>query len=371
MPRMVFIVVAIALIAGSFPTPGKEGSTRQYTFAWPFTDQDEMRPRGGTTRGPVVHLAPAPTAESKALNQSGRTPRERDRLAILALAGAYRTTFDFIETMGFSETYQPSRPYQSWGTEFIEVVADEPGFIQLQHIMVMHFAAPDGTLSEPVVVKHWRQDWRFEDRDLHVYAGHRTWERVRLPPEQVEGAWSQAVFQVDDSPRYEAIGRWVHRGNHSTWLGEPAWRPLPRRESSVRDDYHVLSGANRITITPHGWVQEHDNLKVVLNADGSLAADTPYLARETGLSRYQRIVDYDFSAGDAYWESTQAFWQEVREAWADIYRRRDQFTLRGEVDGAPLFSTMFGMADEFAKAPPDERARARARIEATLDRFIQ
>jgi len=43
--------------------------------------------------------------------------------------------------------------------------------------------------------------------------------------------------------------------DHSTWHSENTWWPLPRREFSVRNDYNVLSGSNRHTITPTGWVQ--------------------------------------------------------------------------------------------------------------------
>src|SRR5690606_34630304 len=119
---------------------------------------------------------------------------------------------------------------------------------------------------------------------------------------EARGKWSQAVFQVDDSPRYEAIGAWRHEGGVSSWLSDETWRPLPRREFSVRDDYQVLVGSNRHTITPDGWVHEEDNLKVALDDNGDYAGEQAVLAREAGLNRYQLIDDHDWSAGDAYWE---------------------------------------------------------------------
>ena len=54
---------------------------------------------------------------------------ERDRRAILAMAGNFRTSFDFIETVGFEADYKPARPYQSWGTEFVTVVENSEKFI--------------------------------------------------------------------------------------------------------------------------------------------------------------------------------------------------------------------------------------------------
>jgi hypothetical protein len=347
-----------------------EQASRQYTYAWPFSDDDEMRPRGGTTKGPDVVLDRKPGAAWQELQEPDISALERDRRAILAMAGPYRTTFDFIETVGFVPGHAPTRPYQSWGTEYVYVVTDEPEFISLQHVIVMFFESPDGGVSEPAVVKHWRQDWRYEDRDLHVYAGHNTWQRKHLSRREAQGSWSQAVFQVDDSPRYEAVGRWQHDGNYSSWRSDNTWRPLPRREFSVRDDYHVLSGTNRHTITPTGWVQEEDNLKLKLEEDGKPAEESPYLAREAGLNRYERIVGHDFSAGDAYWERTAPFWADVRRAWDELFARRDRFTIRSKVGGERLFERMFEYAGEHEGEDYDPQS-GRAFIAETLEQFVE
>ena len=360
------------------PCPPSEGAAeaqqpeeiRRYTYSWPFTDDDAMRPRGGTTRGPELTLAAEPSDAWRRLTEAELTDFERDRRAILAMAGGYRTTFDFIETIGFTPDYQPRPPYQSWATEYVYVIADEPRLISLQHILVMTFQGDDGSLSEPMVTKHWRQDWRYEDHDLHVYAGRNRFERRRLPPDQVRGTWSQSVFQVDDSPRYQAVGRWHHNANHSTWTSNDTWRPLPRRESSVRDDYDVLAGTNRVTLVPQGWVHEEDNLKVVLNDNREPAEQMPFLAREAGLNRYRHVTGYDFSAGDVYWDRTAPFWAEVRDAWGRVFAEHDAFTLRPAAHGKPLFQVMFELAERFAEAPFDAEA-ARAQIDAALDDYVE
>jgi hypothetical protein len=237
------------------------------------------------------------------------------------MAGTFRTSFDFLEVMGFRSGFVPDRPYQSWGTEYVYVIRDEPRFVSLQHLLVMFLAGADGKVEGPFVTKHWRQEWRYEDRELLTYRGHETWARERLPPEVVRGAWTQAVSQVDDSPRYESYGRWQHFANVSTWQSSPTWRPLPRREFSVRKDYQVLIGTNRHTITPTGWVQEEDNLKVVLDDRGRPVASEPVLAKELGLNRYERLAGFDDSAGRRYQERTEPFWSEVRAAWGR--HRRD------------------------------------------------
>ncbi|MDZ7686115.1 MAG: DUF6607 family protein [Gammaproteobacteria bacterium] len=121
-------------------------------------------------------------------------------------------------------------------------------------------------------------------------------------------------------------------------------RPLPRREFSVRDDYDVLVGTNRHTITPTGWVHEEDNLKIALGRIGEYRADDPVLAREVGVNRYERIAGHDFSAGDEYWNRTGPFWADVREAWREIYTEHERFAVKSKVDGVRLFEAMFGYA---------------------------
>jgi len=362
------VLAALALSCGA-QEPERE--RRQFTFSWPFEPDDEMRPRGGSTTGTEITLLGHPTEEWRALQEPGLTELERDRRAILAMAGGYRTSFDFIETVGFTPDFAPTRPYQSWGTEYVYVVEDTGEEIVLQHIMVMFFEDAEGTVHGPIVQKHWRQDWRYEDRDLHEFAGRDRWRRRTLEPAEADGRWTQAVFQVDDSPRYESFGEWVHDANYSAWTSAETWRPLPRRESSVRDDYHVLIGTNRHTITPGGWVQEEENLKVALDAHGNLAAERPYLARELGVNRYERIVDFDFSAGDRYWEATSPFWREVRNAWADIFAASERFAFHDEVAGIALFEPMFEYAARLEAGEPYDAADARAFIRAKLDEHIQ
>ena len=189
-----------------------------------------------------------------------------DREAILAMTGEYKVKFQFQETGAIEPGYELKEPYTSGATEFVEVVEDTGVYIALQHILVMHPQNEDGTLdqdAEPVVVKHWRQDWTYEDTTLIAFRGNNTWERVELDPAEVEGTWSQAVYQVDDSPRYESFGTWQHVGDRSAWQSAETWRPLPRREFSKRSDYQVLLASNRHTITPNGRVHDQDNSKLV------------------------------------------------------------------------------------------------------------
>ena len=365
----VALAVLLAVLASHVPAVHAE--PRQFTFSWQFEDGDALRPRGGTTRGAALTLATEPSDAWRAVQEPGIAKFERDRRAILAMAGGYRTTFDFLETVGFTPNFTPSRPYQSWGTEYIYVVEDSGAFIRLQHVMVMFVADRDGNVQGPFVQKHWRQDWKYEDTDLHVFVGGNRWVRQTFTPEEVHGRWSQAVFQVDDSPRYASLGEWEHYGTYSAWTSGRTARPLPRRESSVRSDYQILEGINRHTLTPTGWVQEEENLKLVLDEHGQPDAESPYLARELGVARYERVVDFDFSAGDRYWQRTGEFWSDVRAAWDAVYAERDTFEYLEEVDGQEMFLSLFEYAERLDGGEPYDAAAAAAVIRATFARHLR
>jgi hypothetical protein len=354
-----FWIVLFALACGA----ARAAEPSQFIFAWPL-DEKALKPRGATTRGAPVTLDAAPTESWKRLNEPGLGAQERDRRAILAMAGPYRVSFDFLEVVRYEPSLKQDAPYQSWGTEYVFVTEDRSEFIALQHILVMRMLRDGGSggspiVSEPMVVRHWRQEWRYEAPTLLAYEGENTWARRATPAAARRGAWTQTVLQVDDSPRYAALGRWEHSDGVSTWISDETWRPLPRREFSVRKDYDVLVGTNRHTITPTGWVQEENNLKLALK-------DRKYLAREYGVARYQRIKDYDFGAGEKYYARTEPFWAEVRAAWRELEEGRGRFTVRAPVDQAQLFLPFFRYADKLVEGAPFDRDDARAFVRRTL-----
>jgi hypothetical protein len=364
-------LLLVAAVAALGAVQSVRAEPHQFTFSWQFDDGDALKPRGGTTKGAPLTLATEPSSAWRAVQEPGLSKFERDRRAILAMAGGYRASFDFLETVGFTPGFTPSRPYQSWGTEFIYVVEDEGTFIRLQHLMVMFVTDREGKLQGPFVQKHWRQDWRYEDTDLHVFVGRNRWERRVVSSEQARGRWSQAVFQVDDSPRYEALGEWVHEGSYSAWTSERTARPLPRRESSVRSDYQILEGINRHTLTPTGWVQEEENAKLVLDAQGQRDPATPYLAREVGVARYERSVGFDFSAGDRYWERSGPFWRDVRAAWQRVYAEHDEFEYLEEVNGQEMFVPFFEYAERLDGGEPYDAAEAAEVIRRTFGEHLR
>ena len=200
-----------------------------------------LKPRGSSTKGTAVMLDTEPAEEWNRLHAADLSELERDRRAILAMAGPYRVSFDFLEVARFDPALKPDAPYQSWGTEYVFVSEDRADFIALQHVLVMRMLQQDGSASEPFVTRHWRQEWRYQGDAALAYQGSNAWAMRRIPEAQRRGAWVQSVYQVDDSPRYAATGRWQHSDSFSTWISDETWRPLPRREWSVRSDYQVSS----------------------------------------------------------------------------------------------------------------------------------
>lgn len=342
----VFTAVLCIGVANADESAGKQTATApaRYTFSWPL-EAGAPAPRGGTSKGAPITLDLEPSKGWKDLRENGLSAQERDRRAILAMAGTYRVTFDFLEVVPFVTQEKPNAPYQSWGTEKIYVDRDDGKNVSLVHILEMRIVMKDGSISEPMVTKHWRQDWQYEPAYVVEYRGRDRWQRRKLSAAESKGRWLQSVYQVDESPRYASIGRWEHSASFSSWLSGETWRPLPRREWSVRDDYQVLVGTNRHTVSPTGWIQEENNLKTVLTAARELDSSRPYVAREYGVARYERIRDADFAQADVYYGRTKQFWDRVRDEWSGIFVKQGEVTLKGPVDKLGLFHPLFAHAD--------------------------
>lgn len=257
---------------------------------------------------------------------------EQDRQSILAMAGDYKVTFDFTETVSFVDGYELKEPKLSGGHESVRVIEDRGDFISLQHLLVV---GPD---ESPFVVKHWRQDWKYEPARVLTFIGGNAWEWQDVPESERAGTWSQTVYQVDDAPRYGAVGTWTYADGIAEWTPPQEWRPLPRRDMTTRDDYHAIDAVNRHVITPWGWVHEQDNSKLIL--DGNPQA----LAREIGVNTYRAFDQYPVSAAEEYWAGTEAFWAGVRAEWNRIEAEHERFaiTIKGETEA--LYNPLLALA---------------------------
>lgn len=258
---------------------------------------------------------------------------ERDRESILAMTGNYRVRFDFTETVPLAPDYTLKEPKVSGGYEMVRVLEDTGEFISLQHTLVV------GPQDSPFVIKHWRQDWQYEPERVLMFIGGNAWQWDPVAKQDGQGAWSQTVYQVDDGPRYGAVGRWTYENGLAEWTPPREWRPLPRRDMTTRDDYHAVSAVNRHVITPWGWVHEQDNTKLILSG-----TPTP-LVRETGVNTYQRYDDFPYAKGEEYWEATDEYWRVIRAEWADIADQSDAFaiTVKGETEA--VYMPLLQLAD--------------------------
>ena len=143
------------------------------------------------------------------------------------------------------------------------------------------------------------------------------------------------------------------------------------RESSVRDDYQVLEGTNRHTITSTGWVQEEENYKLALDEQARPASAQAYRAKELGMNRYERLKDFDFSAGDDYWQGTAAFWADARSVWEEIFSAGTQVKIAETANDVPLFAILFEQAELASKAQQYDSAQTQATLRSLLADYIQ
>lgn len=299
-----------------------------------------------STQAVAVETAVAPAAQF-----------EQDRGSILAMSGDYKVTFDFTETVSFDEDYELKEPKLSGGHESVRVVEDRGDFISLQHLLVV---GPD---ESPFVVKHWRQDWQYEPARVLTFIGGNAWEWRDVPASERAGTWSQTVYQVDDAPRYGAVGTWTYDDGIAEWTPPKEWRPLPRRDMTTRDDYHAVDAVNRHVITPTGWVHEQDNSKLILDGDPQV------LVREVGVNTYRAFDDYPVEAAEAYWEGTSDYWAGVRAHWAQIEAENERFaiTIKGETED--LYNPLLELAIAVKDGETDlDTALIEAR--ETIDGFV-
>jgi len=284
---------------------------------------------------------------SQATLTKAQSKLEQDRAAILALGGFYKVTFDYAETFSPDTAYRNHPQYHTYGYEWAVVEQETPKKIVIQHILVT---------GDSSVIKHWREDWVYEEQNILSFDKSNTWKKTKLTPAETKGRWVQKVFQVDDSPRYESIGTWVHVDGRHQWQSE-CDSPLPRREFTKRSDYNVLRRGNRVYLTANGWMYEQDNQKIIRTADGD-----KLLAREKGYEEFTRADEAKFAFAKNWWKQQQPYWTAVRQVWDEVYVAPGALQLKGKVDGKLLFERLFEMTDQSVKEKWDaEKSKAAAR----------
>ena len=273
--------------------------------------------------------------------------KKQDIEAIKEMCGCFEIDFKFSETFQYSNdsNYSKSKNYNAKALEYAKLIKDEKGHISIQHLLVMG----------DYVIKHWRQDWIYQNKDLLKYDGNNNWKYISKNKKDVKGQWTQKVFQVDDSPRYEGSATWVHADGKSYWENS-SYAPLPRREYTKRDDYNVMIRGNRHEITKYGWVHDQDNFKVVKDSESNSEV---IIASEKGLNTYTRVDESNCKEAINWWDENNEKWSLVLEKWNSIYSKKDDISLRRSVENKPLFSFLF-----------DENVVKRDEIGLIIDRFV-
>jgi hypothetical protein len=290
--------------------------------------------------------------------QKSKNKKELDRQAIKSMAGCYDIRFNFAETFAPDTAYKFHPNYRSGGTEYVTVVEDSPNKIVLQHLLVV---------GDTMIIKHWRQDWLYENTELYTYNQDNTWQYTQKPAKEVAGQWTQKVYQVDDSPRYEGTASWVHADGRHYWEAT-ADAPLPRREFSKRSDYNVMVRRNRQEIVDKGWVHEEDNDKVIRSAEGD-----KLLAQEKGFNTYYRTDMSNCQVAEDWWQAKGAYWADVRAVWDELFASRQPIHLvqKDEASGQMLFMKLFGLQDELLQAKNYQSAEARQAIRALIQQHLK
>ena len=266
-----------------------------------------------------------------------QSKKTKDQTAIKDMCGCFEVTYNFAETFNYSKdtTYKPSKNKISSALEWAGLVIDDKNKISIQHILQI------GNPAKPMIVKHWRQDWLYQNTNFYMYNGDNNWTFQQKAKKEVKKQWTQKVYQVDDSPRYEGSGTWVHLNGKSYWESTTT-APLPRREYTKRNDYNITMRNNRHQINDAGWFHDQDNSKL-LRTDGK----DVLIANEKGYNVYKKAADSRCRVAQEWWDKHNEKWQSVRNKWNEIFNRNTDLTLETKVDNKPLYKHLF--SDDITK----------------------
>ena len=282
---------------------------------------------------------------------SQETKKQQDIKAIKSMCGCYEVQFNFAETFAYPKDtakYVPSKVKHEKALEWVELLEDTDNKIVLQHLLIIGKGEND-------IVKHWRQDWLFENTELYHFNKETNWKYKKLAAKDVKGQWTQKVYQVDDSPRYEGSGTWVYVDNRTFWQNTTD-APLPRREHTKRDDYNVLKRRNIHEITSYGWLHEQDNDKIIRDENGK----DYVLAQEKGYDTYKKVDDSKCNVGINWWAKNKEVWKKVRAKWDVEFAKDKDLSLKKSVEKKPLYMHLFDL-----KPDSDQKE-----IDKIIDSFV-
>lgn len=248
------------------------------------------------------------------------------------LCGCFDIQFKYAETFSPDNQYKFHERENLNGMELVIPVETSDKKIVLQHLLV---------INDSTIIKHWREDWVFEQPGLLVYEGNKQWTKKILPAQDVANSWVQTVWETDDAPRYQGISQWVNTDGKTFWQSTVN-APLPRREYSTRTDYNILKRGNRILVTDSGWVHDQDNQKLLRTGDSY-----QLLAEEKGVNDYHRINIQYCEKAKQWWDANHFFWNMVRGEWDNYINTHNSVVLQGTIDKKRLSDYFADLAKEW------------------------
>lgn len=301
-------------------------------------------------------LQPAKAQSTDKLPQTNPVQNkvELDKTYIKKMCGTYKVTFEFTETFASDTGYKYYPKYKEWGIEHISVVEETPTRVVLQHLLIV---------NDTIVIKHWTQEWVYENTRLYSYYRDNEWTLKTISAQEAKGTWTQKVYQVDDSPRYESYGTWVHVDGKHYWEGF-AYAPLPRREFTKRNDYNVLGRHSRMEVFNDGWALLQDNEKIV-RKDGM----DKTICWEKGIERFW-AGKYDAMPALKWWNQQQAYWADVRKVWDEVYAQYPTLKIKSSINNERLYDALFDLGDKSCKSSTYTPGKAKAEIDAVIKSYI-
>lgn len=286
----------------------------------------------------------------------GQKQKKEDIAAIKAMCGCYDIRFNFAETFAPDKDYEFHENYTSGALEYVFPISESKDKIVLQHLLV---------IGDTMIIKHWRQDWIYENTEFYSFYKENTWKYESKSPAEVKGQWTQKVYQVDDSPRYEGSATWVHVDGKHYWESE-ADAPLPRREFSKRKDYNVMTRINRQEITDYGWVHEQDNDKIIRAEEGDIL-----LAQEKGWNTYTKTDDNKCEVAVKWWDKNQAYWADVRTVWDELFSQKKTVAINMKVDDKIMFQRLFALEKEMINTQTYNSELSQSKIKAVIQKHLK
>ena len=106
------------------------------------------------------------------LTYFSQTKLDQDIEAIKSMCGCFEIDFKFAETFNYSKdsNYIPSKTYNVGALEYAQLVEETENKLVIQHLLVF----------EGGVMKHWRQDWLYENKDFMMYNYDNKWTYKNL-----------------------------------------------------------------------------------------------------------------------------------------------------------------------------------------------